>query len=109
MEVMRGLYNPVHPAQSLIMSWKPSDNKRKNKKQPVNLNNCDYGSQIKEFIPKQVQHRLDPDEVIELIETYQAGILVKELAKCYQIDRRTVSAILKRQGVNKRFRQTQSI
>ncbi len=55
-EVMRGLYNLVHPAQSLIMSWKPSDDKRKNKKQPLNLNNCDYSSQIKEFIPKQVQH-----------------------------------------------------
>lgn len=102
---MRGLYNPFHPAHSLIMTWKLTDGKRKNKKQAVNLNNCDYGSQIKEFIPKQVQHRLNPDEIIELVADYQAGTLVKELAKRYQIDRQTVSAILKRHEASQRSRQ----
>ncbi|WP_152625859.1 hypothetical protein [Acidithrix ferrooxidans] len=61
---------------------------------------------MKDFVPKQIQHRLHADEIIELMAAYQAGILMKDLAKRYQIDRRTVSAILRRQGVDKRPRRT---
>jgi hypothetical protein len=54
--------------------------------------------------PRQVQRRLRPAEVDELVSAYQAGSSVYELAKRHRIDRKTVSIILERQGVPRRYR-----
>jgi DNA-directed RNA polymerase specialized sigma24 family protein len=52
--------------------------------------------------PRQVQRRLRPDELTELIASYQAGEEVKELALRHNIHRKTVSNILSRHGVDRR-------
>jgi hypothetical protein len=54
--------------------------------------------------PRQVQHRLRPREVDELVAAYQSGSSVYELAKCHRVNRKTVSIILERQGVPRRYR-----
>jgi DNA-binding CsgD family transcriptional regulator len=51
---------------------------------------------------RQVQRRLRPDHIGELIVAYQAGMTVLELAERFQIHRHTVSLILKRQAVPRR-------
>jgi hypothetical protein len=43
-------------------------------------------------------------EVDELVAGYQSGSSVYELAKRHRIDRKTVSIILERQGVPRRYR-----
>jgi hypothetical protein len=53
--------------------------------------------------PRQRQHRLRTDEVQDLIDVYRAGNSVYVLAKAFTIDRRTVSAILDRHGVPRRY------
>jgi uncharacterized protein (DUF433 family) len=50
-----------------------------------------------------VQHRLRDEEVRGLTEAYQAGDSVYALAKAFTIDRRTVSAILERHGIRRRY------
>ena len=52
---------------------------------------------------RQAQHRLRADEVFELTEAYRAGDGVYLLAKAFTIDRRTVSAILERHGIRRRY------
>jgi hypothetical protein len=51
----------------------------------------------------QVQHRARGDEVCELVEAYRAGDSVYVLAVAFAIDRRTVSAILERHGIRRRY------
>jgi DNA-binding CsgD family transcriptional regulator len=50
-------------------------------------------------VAKQQQRRLTKPQQAELVERYQSGDLMTELAKKFEIDRRTVSAILKRHKV----------
>jgi hypothetical protein len=50
-------------------------------------------------VAKQQQRRLTKPQQAELIERYRSGDLMTELAKKFEIDRRTVSAILKRHEV----------
>jgi len=54
--------------------------------------------------PRQVQHRLRPREVDELVAGYRAGSSVYELAERHRVDRKTVSIILERRGVPRRYR-----
>lgn len=53
---------------------------------------------------RQKQHRLSGEETAQLIERYKAGALIKELATEFDLDRRTVSAILRRKDVQLRPR-----
>lgn len=49
--------------------------------------------------------RLDRDEIAELVERYRAGETAGTLGEAFGVDRRTVAAILKRQGVVLRWRK----
>jgi hypothetical protein len=48
---------------------------------------------------RQVQHRLPPEKIAQLVADYQAGIGTKELARTYQLSRYTVNQHLQRAGV----------
>jgi transposase-like protein len=48
--------------------------------------------------------RLNPEQVRQLVEGYEAGATVSELGERFEISRQTVSAILKRNGVAMRRR-----
>ncbi len=52
--------------------------------------------------PRQVQHRLNIDEVDDLVRRYRAGAKVGELAANFGVHRDTVSEILDRQGIARR-------
>jgi hypothetical protein len=81
-------------------------------------NLCDQGERIQELLKivpgersgvnlrtrKQVQHRLRPEEIDELVRQYQAGAKVADLATDFHIHRDTVSVILNRRGVSRRQR-----
>ena len=54
--------------------------------------------------PRQLQPRLHDPEVSEVLAHYQAGATVYELADRYGIHSHTVSEILERQGVARRYR-----
>ena len=60
--------------------------------------------QVKKYVPKQSHTRLDPKQINDLIVAYQAGSTIKELTVQFQIHRTTVSKILERRGVPKRYR-----
>jgi len=95
-EVIRGLSNPLHPSQKLIMEWKTreeSPHGSSNGKLPV-----------REYVPKQSHTRLDPLQINDLIVAYQAGNTIKELATQFQIHHTNVSNVLKRHGVSRRHR-----
>ncbi|MFQ6143298.1 hypothetical protein ACLMNJ_09470 [Streptomyces seoulensis] len=49
--------------------------------------------------------RLKDHEVEELVTAYEAGSTLRQLAERFKIERRTVSKILKRQGVATRWRR----
>jgi len=51
---------------------------------------------------KQVQRRLTPDEVVDLVRRYQAGETAELLAAAFQIHRTTVTAHLQRNGIQRR-------
>jgi transposase len=53
---------------------------------------------------RQKQHRLNRAEIKRLVARYEAGARVKELAAEFEVERRTVSAILQREGVPPRQR-----
>ncbi|MFT3855106.1 MAG: hypothetical protein QM733_20580 [Ilumatobacteraceae bacterium] len=53
--------------------------------------------------PAHRQHRLSEALQQEVIQRYQAGESVYTLAAAYDVHRGTVSAILKRHGVNRRY------
>ena len=57
---------------------------------------------------RQRQHRLRAGEVQDLIDGYRSGNSVYALAKAFTIDRRTVSAILERHGVQRRYKVLES-
>ncbi|HEY1644794.1 MAG TPA: hypothetical protein VGF75_00225 [Candidatus Saccharimonadales bacterium] len=53
---------------------------------------------------KQIQHRLKPEEIDQLVNAYKAGELVKDLADRFLIHRTTVIEHVKRSGVKLRNR-----
>lgn len=53
----------------------------------------------------KVARRLKDHEVKELVAAYEAGSTLRQLAERFKIERRTVSNILKRQGVSTRWRR----
>jgi transposase-like protein len=52
---------------------------------------------------KQIQRRLRGPEIDELVAGYQGGATVYELAEQFGVHRSTVSDVLERQGVARRF------
>jgi DNA-directed RNA polymerase specialized sigma24 family protein len=54
-------------------------------------------------LAKQVQYRLRPDEQAELVARYQDGDTVYALAKHCKLHRHTVSSVLERYGVSRRY------
>jgi predicted DNA-binding protein YlxM (UPF0122 family) len=59
-------------------------------------------------VVKQVQRRLTLEQQAEVVRRYQAGAQMSYLAQHYRIHRRTVSAILKRHGVEPRRQELSS-
>lgn len=51
---------------------------------------------------KQVQHRLEPEQVDQMLERYHAGTKIKELAAEFQISRTTVMKHVERAGAPRR-------
>jgi hypothetical protein len=80
-------------------------------------NSCEQGERLRELLEmapsgppksisrtiKQVQRRLRPDEVGELITNYQAGIPINDLAARFGIHRHTVLEQVKRLGLRRRY------
>ncbi|KJF18040.1 helix-turn-helix domain-containing protein [Acidithrix ferrooxidans] len=95
-EVIRGLSNPLHPSQKLIMEWKTREESHQG--------SSNGKIHVKEYVPKQSQTRLDPKQINDLVVAYQSGNTIKELAVQFQIYHTTVSKILERRGVPKRYR-----
>lgn len=54
---------------------------------------------------RELQRRLQPDELVQLALAYQAGARTKDLATQFGVDRTTVSVALKRLGVPLRERR----
>jgi len=54
--------------------------------------------------PRQKQHRLREIEQLELVDAYCAGESVYTLADRFGVARQTVSAVLERHGVARRYR-----
>jgi len=54
-------------------------------------------------MPKQVQHRLTPDEVRDVVAAYQAGHTIRDLAVQFGIHKETVREHLERAGVPRRI------
>jgi len=54
---------------------------------------------------RQVHRRLREPEIDELVTSYLAGLTVYELARQFSIHRYTVSEILERRGVSRRYRK----
>jgi len=52
---------------------------------------------------KQVQHRLRPTEVEELVSAYRAGTNVRELSAKFNVHRSTITNLMKRHGVRLRY------
>jgi hypothetical protein len=64
-------------------------------------------SQPKQPVPKttkQIHRRLSPTQIDELEAAYRAGATLHELSDQFQIHRASVSIILERQGVARRYR-----
>lgn len=53
----------------------------------------------------KVARRLKDHEIKELVTAYEAGSTLRQLAERFKIERRTVSNIVKRQGVATRWRR----
>jgi DNA-binding transcriptional ArsR family regulator len=91
-EVTQALSNPCHPAASLLREWN------------------DMKDDLREPLPRvdvrpiQVQHRLDPSRVAELVASYQDGATIDDLAERFGVHRTTVMAHLDRSGVKRRQR-----
>ncbi len=94
--MIRGLSNPLHPGQRMIQDWKTSE------ESPSGPSNGKIS--LREYAPKQSQTRLDPQQINNLVISYQSGNTIKELAAQFQIHHTTASKILKRCGVPKRYR-----
>ena len=59
---------------------------------------------VRNHTPRRTARRLESGEIEALVEGYRAGDSVYELARKFRIHRGTVSAILERQGVPRRYR-----
>ena len=59
-------------------------------------------------VKRQKQRRLDPAEQAELVAAYEAGATVFGLAEQFQIHRATVSIILERHSVARRYQPLES-
>lgn len=92
-EVVRSLSNPLHPAARLIANSRVPSLAEPIVERPT-----------PEHRPERVQHWLEPDEVAELVATYQAGATIDELAARFSVHRTTVMAHLDRSGVARRQR-----
>jgi hypothetical protein len=57
---------------------------------------------------KQVHRRLQPDERDEMVVGYRKGLTIYELAQRFQIHRNTVSDLLERRGVPRRYQSLSS-
>ena len=57
-----------------------------------------------QYQPGRVQRRLGPEAVAELVEAYQQGGGIDELARQFEVHRTTVMAHLDRSGVDRRRR-----
>jgi hypothetical protein len=53
---------------------------------------------------RQLQRRLSADEQAQVVERYQSGETVYELGRAFTIGRTTISAILERHGIPRRYR-----
>jgi transposase-like protein len=54
--------------------------------------------------PRRTARRLEAHEIDALVDGYRSGATVYELARRFRIHRSTVSLILERQGVSRRYR-----
>jgi len=61
-------------------------------------------SEVNARTKKQVQRRMRPSEIEDLVAGYQDGRTVYELADQFRIHRDTVSKLLAREGVPRRYR-----
>jgi DNA-binding CsgD family transcriptional regulator len=52
---------------------------------------------------RKTARRLEPDEALTLVKAYQGGATTYELADRHRINRGTVSTILERHGVSRRY------
>ena len=95
-EVIRGLSNPLHPGQKLIIEWKTREESH---------NGPSNGKiSLSEYAPEQRQTRLDPQQINNLVIAYQSGNTIKQLAAQFQIHHTTASKILERREIPKRYR-----
>jgi len=69
----------------------------------VDHKTADLSESIPRHSAKQLHRRLPPNEVERLVDDYNAGTLVRDLAAQFGIHRNTVSAILDRMGVQRRY------
>ncbi len=95
-EVIRGLSNPLHPGQKLIAEWKT--------REESSQGSSNGKIHVRAYTPKQSQTRLDPRQIDDLVIAYQSGNTIKELAVQFQIHHTTVSNLLERRGVPRRYR-----
>lgn len=51
---------------------------------------------------QQLQRRLQPEEITDLVDAYSGGTGIKELAQIFRIHRHTVMAHLRRHGLDSR-------
>jgi DNA-binding CsgD family transcriptional regulator len=96
--VVQALSIPIHPAARLINNWdgRPTQNFS------LSTEACSG------FEVRQVQNRLAPDKVAELVACYQAGAQIDELAVQFGVNRSTVMAHRDRAGVERRSRSLSS-
>ena len=56
---------------------------------------------------KQVHRRLLPAQIDELVASYQAGATLRELSEQFQIHRASISTVLERQNLPRRYRMVE--
>lgn len=92
-DVVQVLSNPLHPAFRLLADYRG-----------ISLVEAMVQRPMTEHRPVRVQHWLEPDEIAELVATYQAGATIDELAARFAVHRTTVMGHLGRSGVTRRQR-----
>ena len=93
---MGQLYNPCSPLRKLL--------DRDLEKIFTSLPHGKPPAQKLNTADKQVQHRLKPFEIAELVTAYKTGESAAGLAKRFGIHRTTALSILERAGVSRRYR-----
>lgn len=94
-EVSRILSDPCNSAAGLISAWDG---------RPANSNRLALVSDSASR-PLQIQNRLAADTVAEVVAVYQSGATIKELVSRFEISRTTVTAHLRRAGIETRYRR----